>query len=68
MKKEVVLKHHLIMKVCALFLKLLKGYPHTGQHQPSSDVMTSSTYDRSQTQLESLRSDPSTYCTIPEGM
>lgn len=68
MKKEVVLKHHLIMKVCALFLKLLKGYPHTGQQQPSSDVMTSSTYDRSQTQLESLRSDPSTYCTIPEGM
>lgn len=51
------------------FLKLLQGYPHTGQQQqPPSDVMTSSTYDRSQTELESLRSDLSTYCVIPEGM
>lgn len=52
-----------------LFYEVMTGYPHTGQQQqPSLDVMTSSTYDRSQTELESLRSDPSTYCTIPEGM
>ena len=29
--------------------------------------MTSSTYDRNQTELEILRNDPATYCTIPEG-